>query len=842
MTRSRITPDEEALLEELFELRHWSEPARTHALEARGKDHPAVTALARAMIEAHERLAELETPDVALLGRRMGGYRLVAAMRGGAQGSVFRGLSTADGTVAVVKVLTDPALVELFDREQRVHAQLDHPSIARFRGSGIADGYRYFVTEQVDGLAIDEHCRHYACGLVARLQLVQMLCRALEYVHDHGYVHCDVKPANVLVHAPTQVAPNGTTRLIDFGLSVALPSSAAEGRAAPGMTPGYAPPEQLRGEAVAVTHDVFAAGVLLYELLAGVPAFRQAQWQEAKLSGRYAAPVRLFEAMKADGVPAPLPGLSDALLTELDAVVHTATALEVSQRYPDVSALSAALRLIEEREINRARQGTFLVKREREVSPATALAQREIEARAEARVRLADARRKVLDDVLSELTLGSDDACGRQADILDILSRRLADPQRPLAPAARADLQAKIGEYHLGRGDFTAAEPWFERAQEGHEEALGRGCYEAAQDLYHRGIAAIETTRNTLATRHAVDALERLEPIDEATLDVYIACAVLLGQSLTNLDQHGKAIDVLVASKRMIERAAPGARDLSGILHVLATAHLRIGRYEEAERWNERSLELDKARYSAESPHVASSLLSLAAIACERGAYERAELLARNAHAINAAVCTADHPDAVSALMRWGYTLLLVGRPEEAEQALLSALDKLRARSPHEHARLALDRLAAVALHRDELSRAETFATEALAMARDLHEPSSTRLAEGLVRLAQVKLKRQEISSAEQLAREALAMLTDILPDGCLEIAYAQGELSRVLVAQADRRKLKEAVALAGHSYARLKLCDPPNPYRVAAMARVLVSAYEQLGDVAAASRFRAQA
>ena len=135
-----------------------------------------------------------------------------------------------------------------------------------------SDGHAYLIMELVDGVPITAYCRDRALPVEARLRLFQQVCDAVQYAHAHFVVHRDLKPANVLVTA------DGVPKVLDFGIATLLegPLALSEHSHAPRLpqvdplTPNYASPEQLQGEPVTVASDVYALGMLLFELLAGV--------------------------------------------------------------------------------------------------------------------------------------------------------------------------------------------------------------------------------------------------------------------------------------------------------------------------------------------------------------------------------------------------------------------------------------------------------------------------------------------------------------------------------------------------------------------------------------------
>jgi serine/threonine protein kinase len=169
-------------------------------------------------------------------------------------------------------------IVERFETERQTLAMMDHPNIARVLDAGATvDGRPYFVMEFVAGEPITEHCDRRRLSLDRRLELFRVVCEAVQHAHTNAIIHRDLKPSNILV-AERDGKP--VPKIIDFGVAKALgvgsrtpnPITVA-GR--PIGTPGYMSPEQaaLHGRPVDTRTDVYALGVLLYELLTGTQPF-----------------------------------------------------------------------------------------------------------------------------------------------------------------------------------------------------------------------------------------------------------------------------------------------------------------------------------------------------------------------------------------------------------------------------------------------------------------------------------------------------------------------------------------------------------------------------------------
>src|ERR1700733_6510776 len=214
-------------------------------------------------------------------GDRIGPYRVLRTLGVGGMGEVYlaeRADAEFEQQVAI-KVVFGSALARGVQSrlkiERQILAQLDHPNIAHLLdGGSLPDGTAYIVMEYVDGIPIDAFCDSNRLDIAARLRLFQTVCSAVHYAHQNLVVHRDLKPSNILVTAA------GVPKLLDFGIAKLLDERQA-GRHTLAvthadvrvMTPDHASPEQVRGQAITTSSDVYVLGVLLYKLLTGISPF-----------------------------------------------------------------------------------------------------------------------------------------------------------------------------------------------------------------------------------------------------------------------------------------------------------------------------------------------------------------------------------------------------------------------------------------------------------------------------------------------------------------------------------------------------------------------------------------
>ena len=275
--------------------------------------------------------------------RAVGPYRLVRELGRGGIGVVHLAERTggAPGDTVALKLIRrgidSDRIHQRFLAERKILASLDHPYIARLLDAGLTDaGQPWFAMEYVEGTTIVAHCEAGGLGLDDRLRLFLDVGEAVAYAHQNGVIHRDLKPGNILV------TRDGRVKLLDFGIAKVLrddgeADSQVTRTADRLLTPEYAAPEQVRGDAVTAATDVYALGALLFELLTGrrvlvIPRRSPTEIVRAVLESRPPVPSEVVPEER-----------RDALRGGLDAIVLKALEKAPGWRYQSVEELRGAI-------------------------------------------------------------------------------------------------------------------------------------------------------------------------------------------------------------------------------------------------------------------------------------------------------------------------------------------------------------------------------------------------------------------------------------------------------------------------------------------------------------------
>jgi len=375
-------------------------PQRAAQLAALGAEDAALAAdLAALLAEADAAGGAGDDPGAAGVsaapaprraGTVVGGrFRLLDLLGIGGMGEVHLAERTdeLDRKVALKLVRGDlPIPAARARREQQILARLSHPHIAALVDAGIGDaGQPWFAMEYVDGARITDWCDRRALDLPARARLFARVCRAVQFAHRNLILHRDIKPSNILVDG------EGEPRLLDFGIAKLLDGTDAQQTQTLAFTPAYAAPEQLRGEPATTASDVYQLGLVLYELVAGVPARRAHEVARARADADTPLP-RVDQAFGALTVQGPgdadriarerglgVERLRRSLRGDLGRIVAKATAADPRERYDTAQALADDLERWADGRPVAAHRGTFayrlrkLVRRHRAATAIIAL-------------------------------------------------------------------------------------------------------------------------------------------------------------------------------------------------------------------------------------------------------------------------------------------------------------------------------------------------------------------------------------------------------------------------------------------------------------------------------------
>ncbi|MGO9933429.1 MAG: protein kinase domain-containing protein [Steroidobacteraceae bacterium] len=768
-----------------------------------------------------------------LIGTRVGPYRVVSILGHGGMSTVYRGErddSQYRQTVAI-KVLQHaalhPRLRSRLHSERHILATLDHSSIARLIDSGdLEDGTPYLVMEHVDGESIDAYCDSRTLFIRERIELFIAVCAAVHYAHRNLVVHRDIKASNIFV------THDGTPKLLDFGiakllapetLSHTLPVTRLQERI---LTPENAAPEQVLGRPITTATDIYALGVLLYQLLTGRSPYRLLSYSQLQLERAICMddPVRpsqmVVSRLKGENEAdrsriSDRRGLSPQRLRarlsgDLDAIVAMAMRKEPDRRYPSVEAFADDLQRHLLGQPVRARQGDwrynsakFLRRNLFAVLGAAAVfvglvviagmtlwQNHRIGLARDATAQERDRAQQVsafLVDVFSQADPFN--AQGREVTAKDLLDRgaEKITGNTNLQPEVRAQLLESIGLAYRRQGLNERAIPLFEQAVaiRREERPLNKGVL---------AVALADLARTLADAGHLVSAegyMQQAIALSQNNDAPSIATADILvqyGHFLLNVKSDPELAKKQFTDALVIYRGDPGDQHLAiaSTLSALASAAIWSGDYMLSEQYQREALNIFRATVSRNHPDHAVALASLGYILTERGKYAEAEQTLNEALEIERSVFGADNQRIASIEADLG---ALYQREGDPVRAMASTQDALRITTSrlgggHYLTGYYLDSIADLYLQINNLDAAENHARQALAVYAQALPARHLYVAATRQRLGEVLLRRGQLAPAETEVRAALDIDLSLAGPGNWRTARTEASLGWILIAE----------------------------------------------------------
>ncbi|MEO6727197.1 MAG: serine/threonine-protein kinase [Blastocatellia bacterium] len=772
------------------------------------------------------------------LGQLIGPYKILRELGHGGMGTVYlaeRADEQFKQRVAVKVVkrgMDSEEILARFRHERQILASLDHPNIARLLDGGTtADALPYFVMEHIEGQPIDVYCNTHKLTTDERLELFRTVCSAVHYAHQNLVVHRDLKPTNILV------TEAGTVKLLDFGIAKILNPEMFPETVLPTrtwerpMTPAYASPEQVRGHVITTASDVYALGVILYELLTGQRPYQfkgHAPHEIAKVvcetepdrpSTAVIRATTLAEAAgKTDGGAAVR--LRNQLKGDLDTIVLMALRKEPQRRYASAEQFSEDLRrhldglpVIAREDTFKYRTGKFVARNKLAVVVAavfalllagflmTTLVQSRRIARERDRAQLERDKAERVSAFLADLFKVSDpsESKGNQVTARELLDKGAERINTELKdqPEVQATLMDVIGEVYIRLGLYDQAEKLLDQSLRTRRQLFGSE---------HGDVASVLASLSNLY--HERGEYGRAEPLDREALairrKVYGNLHLSVGKSL-----HDLAITLQITGKR----------DEAGMC------------------WQE-SLAIKRELYGAQSEQVAGDLVSYASYLSDGGDNDGAEAALRDCIRILRQHRAPENLDLMTAVNNLA---IVLGRKKNYADAIPLHRELLETKrriygAQHPDVALTLNNLGNTLRLAGDLTEAEPIAREALAMRRKLlgeNHPNTTLAA---YNLGKVLIAKGALPESETLMRQALNAIQKANHTE-EDVAFYQQGLGESLLAQ---RRFAESESLLTASFQTYQAKRGVRYRRTVEVLNMLVILYDQWGKPDQAARYRA--
>ncbi len=745
-------------------------------------------------------------------GRRFGNYTIIREIGFGGMGAVYLAKRT-DGEFEqqvalkiVRQSISESHMIERFRSERQILASLNHANIAKLLDGGVSEsGEPFLAMEYVEGDAITEYVRRIGASLNDTLRLFLKVCSAVSYAHRNLIVHRDIKPGNILV------ANDGEPKLLDFGLAklinTDLSLDAAQTQTAfRALTPAYASPEQLRGDPVTTSSDIYSLGIVLYELLTNERPFHF----EGKSLDEIIRTVTKFEP-SLPSVHSTSGNNNLKLRGDLDNIVLMALRKEPERRYQSVETFADDI----ERHLSnlpvsarpntyKYRSSKFIKRHKVGVIAATLIFFSLIGAIA---VSLWQTRQAGMEKAKAQavsafmqtmLNASSPDNSLRNSgreltvkDVLDDASRRLAAEDLSSQPEVKAELQRIIGASYLSLGQYDPAEQNLNAALElqtrvygeDHLETLetmvmmaslwvNKGDLSKADGFYRRSLPHLRSALKNgtikpefLSTSLADFALVRRVQGDSREAEILLREALSLGPQLPTGSTSNLGIQEAVLALTLADQ----------------------GKFNDAEKIIKAKVESIRQKEGSGPIELGVNLTGLGSFQMEQGNLSEALKNLGDGEAIYRKLFDRANLQLGDNLRLQAQTLYLESRYTEAESKIDETLQIYRA------------------------GMGSQFVNYPMAL---------------MIR-GQILSRTNRRDEAEKLIRESVKLRTENLPPAHFLLAAANGALGEFLT---DQKHFAEAEPILLSSYESLKASQEANSPRLA-LARVrLISLYQASG------------
>jgi len=745
-------------------------------------------------------------------GKKVGPYRIIRTIAHGGMGSVYLA-ERADGQFnqqVALKLLptglTPEYQIRRFVAERQILASLNHENIAWLLDGGILDeGQPWFAMEYVEGQPIDAYCDANQLTITQRLELFLKVCEAVQFAHRKLVIHRDLKPSNILV------TNEGTVKLLDFGIAKALAPEDKTAGTAPKtrtdllpLTPDYASPEQIRGEAITTASDIYQLGVVFYKLLAGCRPY--------EVSGKTP---REMEQIICDRQPAPpamaIPKrvlqrknnnadndlrafcrarqtrpdkLRKLLRGDLDTMVLKTLRKEPGRRYESVGQLTADIRnYLSSRPVMahpdsmgyRARK--FMLRHKTGVAAIAFIIllligyaltitwqSQRIQSALE-RARQETTKAEQVTGFLMDMFKASNPerSLGDTIPARVLLNKGIEQAERLNdQPQIQAKMLDVTGRVYMNLGQFAKAQSLLEKAFYIRRTHLDSSHPDISESLHNIGVLFWENGKYKKANRYLRKALTRKQKIYDKAHES-LANTMSVRANVLKERRKFKQAEPLYRKALEINRKIHGERheSVANNLNNLGNFMESKGNYAEAEKLYLKSLDLYKNLYGNNHPDVAANLTNLGRIKQRLGDLEASVSCHQKALKIRRSIFGPQHPNIARSLYHLGRVLIDLEEYNKAKTFLKQALNMQRAvlDSLHPNKSKTLNLLGIIMRRKENYEAAKRYYKKSLALKKERLGKDHTDVGITLNNLGLLVIKQERYDEAFKYLKKSRNIL-----------------------------------------------------------------------------------
>ncbi len=662
--------------------------------------------------------------DNFFIGKFFGRYKIIKLIAQGGMGLVYFGLRDDEvKQKAAVKIINpgyaSSTVIKRFQTERQTLANLNHPNISKLLDGGITDdGIQFLVMEFIDGIPVDEYCDEHKLNIKERLKLFLKIADVVKYAHHNLVVHRDLKPNNILI------TKEGEPKLLDFGIAKILDPEGMThetitSKGILNFTPEYASPEQIKGEIITTSSDVYSLGIVLYKLLTGHHPYKLKSHfpSDIKDSVLHAEPTKpseiIYETVEKkydekvitispETVSSTREGsiekLHKKLIGDLDNIVAMSIRKEAERRYSSVENFAEDIkRYLNDQPVNAHKDSLSyrskkFVKRNKTAVITFAIInifiilglggiiwQSRIASIERDNAKLeAEKANQIKSFLLNMISSPDPKQDGREVKVIDAIQKAAKSLSTELQGQKQieAEIRTIIGTTYQNLGIYDSAEVEMNKALDINQKLFGEKSYETAVSLKNLGVVLeykgdYESTEKLY--RKSLDMLKSVE--DKPSLEL----AKMLdsyGSLFTDMGNYQKAEEVSYEALLTAEKVrGDDDYDVISIKNNLATALNYNGKLDKADSLYRVCLKAFRKKFGNNHIRVSNVLNNLAFISIYKQEHHKALPLLEESINIKKKILGEDHPDLILAYSNLGSTYFNDSQFVKAEEIIKASVD-----------------------------------------------------------------------------------------------------------------------------------------------------------------------
>ncbi len=765
-------------------------------------------------------------------GKIIGKYRIIKQIAEGGMGAVFLA-ERADGqfnqkvALKIIKPgMNSAEIIKRFGIERQILASLQHPNIARLLDGGLTEeNLPYFTMEYVEGKPIDEYCNGNGLSINERLKLFSKVCAAVQYAHQNLVIHRDLKPSNIMI------TKDGIVKLLDFGIAkVFTENDPLQQTAYPGtkfnvMTPEYASPEQVKGEHVTTSTDIYSLGLVLYLLLTGEKAFKLNSRSPVELEKiicltEPSKPSSLISTKKKNSIPqtegkdnignVQPDKLKKILSGDIDNICLTALRKEPGRRYAsaeqfqqDIENFLKGMPVSARQSTPAYRAGKFIKRHKIAVISSfiiftavtvittyyTIQLKRERD-----KARLEAQKAQQVAGFLKNIFKVSDpyQARGETITARELLDKGAQKINNDLSdqPDVKETMLNLIGEVYINLGLYEKAEKLFNEALRINEKdnKINADLAESLKDLgeIHLFKGEFKPAEPLLKKSMSIySSLSQKNNID------YMNCLSDLAWYYYLSGNYDKADSLYINIIASLRSGFPDNNELRyTMMNDLALDYHEEGKYEKADSLFNMTLSEQKKIYGSKPhPELSTTTYNYAELLRDKGDYKRAEKMFRTSLDMDIKLHGPEHPDVAYSMQGLASIYRLQGKYGYAKDLYLKVLamrEKFLGKE-HPDVAFAIYNIGLVYFNEQKYDSAKIYFTRSMTMHAKLNGPEHKSVGICLKELSDINCMEGNFNLAEQQVRHSMEIEKNAI--GTQNLTYAGDLLILAFIKSAFKDK-----------------------------------------------------